>query len=362
MNKIEATAVDSDSARFSRSLRSAILWPICVILFTALLMVFLILMLLKVVKWSEHSYEVIAETRTCERMVVDVQSQMRGFLLSGNDSFPAQFGRERKQVTASFDKLISLVRDNPQQEIRAESLARTKDLWFDHAQTVLDQKLKAGGAVQDWMKDGDDVMDRLRSDFETFTMVEEDLHDQRIDHVQSVKRAIGFAGGALALILALTVGQLVRRQFTQLAVDYRTALRTVEQRHAALLRSETDLEEQKEWFRVTLTSIGDGVIVTDKENRVVFMNHESERLTGWNNVEALLKPISSVFHMISEKTRQPEDPAGRALREKQRIIMSSSALLISRNGDEWPVDDSSSPINDAQGKCPRRGRRLSQRH
>ena len=46
-------------------------------------------------------------------------------------------------------------------------------------------------------------------------------------------------------------------------------------------RAEEVLRNQSEWLRVTLSSIGDGVISTDAEGRVSFMNGMAEALTGW---------------------------------------------------------------------------------
>jgi PAS domain S-box-containing protein len=351
LNQIQTTAVDSDSRRFSRALRSAILWPVCVILFMAILMLMLIVMLMKVAKWSEHSYAVIAQTRTCESMVTLAQSELRGFVLSGdNRAFPALFKQRRSDADAAFAKLASLVQDNPQQEIRAEGLIRTKNIWFDHAQGTLNQRLQGIVSSPDWLKMGVDLMESLRGQFSTFSQVEETLHDQRLSRLQAAKKAFGFAGGGLALVLALTVGQLVRRQFMELAVDYRSALHTIEQRHTALIRSEADLEKQKEWFRVTLTSIGDGVIVADPEGRIVFMNHEAERLTGWNGVEVLLKPISSVFRLINENSREKEElPVARAFHEQKVVALPKQTLLLSKTGEEWPIEDSTAPIHDAKG-------------
>jgi PAS domain S-box-containing protein len=167
---------------------------------------------------------------------------------------------------------------------------------------------------------------------------------------QSSKHFLIVAGGALFLVLALAISYLVRRQLKALAAEYREALVTIEQRHRELRRSEADLEQQKEWFRVTLTSIGDGVIVTDKEARVVFLNREAELLTGWTSVEALLKPIAAVFHLIDENTRaREEDPAAAVFRERKVVAMSNHVLLVSRTGDECPIEDSAAPIHDAQG-------------
>lgn len=317
----------------------------------AVLMLVMMIMLMKVAKWSEHSYAVLAQTRACETMVSDAQSELRGFLLTGTRSFSGTFKEQRIQMDAAFKKLAWLVQDNPQQEIRAEELIRTKNHWFDYAQGSLDQRTQGSGINGDWMKMGNVLMESLRGEFQTFTQVEEGLHDQRLARLQSAKRALGFAGGGLALVLALTVGQLVRRQFMELAVDYRSVLHTIEQRHAELLRSEAELERQKEWFRVTLTSIGDGVIVTDPESRIVFMNHEAEKLTGWNSVEALLKPLPAVFRVIDETSREKEeDPAGRAFREKKVVGLPSLTLLLSKSGEEWPIEDSTAPIHDARGE------------
>jgi PAS domain S-box-containing protein len=351
LNEIKTAAIETDSARFSRALRSAILWPAGVIIFTACLMLVMIFILLRVVKWSEHSYAVIAETRSAENEMVDMQSGVRGYLLTGDRTFQSTFAARRAKLDQDFKKLAFLVRDNPSQSNRAQNLILAKNSWFDYARTIIDQRTQGVTSDPAWMKLGDGLMNSLRDQFQTFTQVEEDLHDQRIAHVQSAKKALGFAGGALALILALTVGQLVRRQFMGLAINYRSALHTIEQRHDALARSEADLEEQKEWFRVTLSSIGDGVIVTDAEGRVVFMNHEAERLTGWNGVEALLKPLSSIFRLVDEKSRaKEEDPASRVLREQKVLGLTKNVVLLSRGGDEWPIGDTTAPIKDTAGK------------
>ena len=351
VKEIKSSAVETDSKRFSRALRAAILWPVCVILFTAILMLASIIMLMRVVKWSEHSYAVIAESRDCEGAMLDEQSAVRGYLLRVDRGFPAAFDAHQQQVNQLFSKLALLVKDNPEQKIRVGALIQQKNLWFDHAQTLLKGRVPGADENADWVKMGDDLIDDLRVKFRDFIQDEEQSHERRVERVNAIKRAAGFGGGALALVLAVAVGQLVRRQFMELAVDYRTAMHTIEQRHEELVRSEADLEAQKEWFRVTLTSIRDGVIVTDREKRVVFMNHESERLTGRKNVEALLKPLATIFRIVDEKSREPlDDPADRALAGKRAPELSGATLLLSHAGEEWPIEENSSPIQDAKGK------------
>ena len=107
------------------------------------------------------------------------------------------------------------------------------------------------------------------------------------------------------------------------------------------------LERQR--HDVALASIGDGVIVCDRNFHVTFLNSVSEKLTGWSESEARGKPISEVFRVISEETRAAlENPAMRAMREDSIVVFAGPALLISRSGLEIPIDDSASPLRDNQ--------------
>jgi PAS domain S-box-containing protein len=197
---------------------------------------------------------------------------------------------------------------------------------------------------------GKSLVDTIAAKFDKFTQVEESLRDARVERVKHMKSALAYGGGGLVLLLLVTIAYVVRKQMLALAADYRVALETIEQRHAALARSEADLEGQKEWLRVTLTSIGDGVIVADPTGRVVLMNHEAERLTGWTNVEALHQPLPTVLRIVDEANRTVvEDIVARILREKRVVALGSNSLLISRAGQSWPIDDSAAPICGARG-------------
>ena len=111
-----------------------------------------------------------------------------------------------------------------------------------------------------------------------------------------------------------------------------------------------ELREQREWLRVTLTSIGDAVIATDIAGRVTFLNPVAESLTGWREKEALGQPGRSVLRIINEQTRKPgEDLIARVLREGRVVALANHTALVSRNGREIPIEDSAAPILDASG-------------
>ena len=115
-------------------------------------------------------------------------------------------------------------------------------------------------------------------------------------------------------------------------------------------QAELALLEQKELLAVTLRSIGDAVVSTDKQGNVTFMNHVAETLTGWSSPEALGHPLETVFHIINEATRQKvESPVAKALRENRIVGLANHTILIKQSGDETPIDDSASPIRNSEG-------------
>ncbi len=81
------------------------------------------------------------------------------------------------------------------------------------------------------------------------------------------------------------------------------------------------------------------------------MNHESEWLTGWTLPDALHRPLPEVFRIVNEETRAVvENPVAKVLVDKKTIGLANHTVLISRNGDEWPIEDSAAPILSATGE------------
>jgi two-component system, cell cycle sensor histidine kinase and response regulator CckA len=100
----------------------------------------------------------------------------------------------------------------------------------------------------------------------------------------------------------------------------------------------------------TLRSIGDGVIATDTEGRVVFANRVAELMTGWSEAEARGRPLSEVLSLIDQKSREPAiDPVARVLEEGGITSLPESVSLVRRDGSERAISDSCAPVLDAEG-------------
>ncbi|HEX2673995.1 MAG TPA: ATP-binding protein, partial [Polyangiaceae bacterium] len=120
----------------------------------------------------------------------------------------------------------------------------------------------------------------------------------------------------------------------------------------ALLRAVRRDRERLAWrfLATTLQSIGDAVIATDTAGLVTFMNGVAERLTGFSESEARGRPLSEVFRIFSEHTRETvESPVTRVLREGTVVGLANHTLLRTKQGAEIPIDDSGAPIRDEGG-------------
>ena len=101
---------------------------------------------------------------------------------------------------------------------------------------------------------------------------------------------------------------------------------------------------------VTLESIGDAVITTDTEGRVVYINPEAERLTGWNQEEAEGYPLSQVFNIVNGTTREPApSPVERCLISNTVVELGNDTVLLRRDGSEMSIADSAAPIREVDG-------------
>lgn len=116
-------------------------------------------------------------------------------------------------------------------------------------------------------------------------------------------------------------------------------------------QSEMNLRDSRNRLKITLQSIGDGIISTDANCLINLMNPIAERLTGWTQAEALGKPLHEIFRVIDEQTRLPiRNPATEVLATGNIARLANHAMLISKDGAETPVADSGAPICDEAGQ------------
>jgi diguanylate cyclase (GGDEF)-like protein/PAS domain S-box-containing protein len=113
---------------------------------------------------------------------------------------------------------------------------------------------------------------------------------------------------------------------------------------------EEALFREKESAQITLQSIGDGVVTTDANSTVDYINPVAEQLTGWRLEDAMGRPIEEIYRAFHEETCEPlENPLSVSIRRTRPIKSVRPMLLIRRDGNELYVESTAAPIRDGAG-------------
>lgn len=114
---------------------------------------------------------------------------------------------------------------------------------------------------------------------------------------------------------------------------------------------EEALFREKESAQIVLQAIGDGVITTDADSIIDYINPVAETLTGWRLEDAMGRNIDEVFRAFHEETAEPlENPLTGSIRRVRPAKSSRPVLMIRRDGNELYVESTAAPIRDGGGK------------
>jgi PAS domain S-box-containing protein len=290
-------------------------------------------------EWFSRSRRVVQELRNTESLVKDAETGQRGYLYTGKVDYLAPYHLAAGQVDSHLQRLSAEIGDNPAQQAEAANLRVLVHQKLDElAQTIsLFQSGDAEGAKAVVMSDhGFRVMESIRSLIKQMEQEETSVGDlRRAAYQQSIRITvicIYAASGIAALGVILLAFSIIREMETR-------------EKDAASLR------QSEQWFRVTLSSIGDGVIATDDQGRVSFLNPIAERLTGTSLEEARGKKIGDVFPIFSEATNNPVDnPVEKVLALGSIVGLANHTVLRHRDGHLLPIEDSAAPITDDSGR------------
>ena len=116
-------------------------------------------------------------------------------------------------------------------------------------------------------------------------------------------------------------------------------------------RLTAELAEQHDLLRVTLQSIGDGVITTDIDRNVSWLNPVAERMTGWTTADACGKPLFTIFRTLNAETREPADnPVANFIAQGNVVGLARQTILLSREGAEFGIENQAAPIRNSNGE------------
>ena len=290
-------------------------------------------------EWVRHTQQVQLELAAIESLLKDAETGQRGFLYTGDARYLEPYNTAVQQVDGHIDALAELVQANPQQHPRIAILRDLKKRKLDELSRTItlyseNQKEQARAIVLSHA--GKKIMDDIRALMAEMQRDESSMEAARLQMVNDSTRALVrtlYLATALAVVGLVLLAFYILREMAQ------------REQHAAEIR------QREEWFRVTLSSIGDAVIATDEHGGVIFVNPIAEELTAIKLNKALGQPIQQVFPIFNEQTRKPvENPVAKVLEMGRVTGLANHTILQRADGKLIPIEDSAAPIYDDQKK------------
>ena len=141
-------------------------------------------------------------------------------------------------------------------------------------------------------------------------------------------------------------GLWVEAQSSQIDFHGAPAVLTVARDVSYRKSLEVSLSRSKRQAQYTLESISEGVITTDNEGRIDYMNLAAETLVGTNRDDAAGHRVGELFNLVDDADRRPlGDPVERCLAMRRRVNMGRRAVMLSQDGEhEHSVEITASPI------------------
>ena len=317
--------------KFKSLLRRVIIVPLVVTSAFAGLLLWETFDLNRSLQWVDHTDQILDQSGHLLMLMIDMESGTRGFVATGDESFLQTYLQGAARSDSEFKVLYQQLDDNPQQRKRLSDIQTGYGEWETYANRII--ALRRAGQADPTLyenQQGKRTMDALRAQISEFQTTEEELRAARVQaaHLRWGLMVISCLGLGLGFGIFLA-------WFTRYHVE----------------KLGTRLLQSEERWTATLGSIGEGVIATDSEGRVTFLNPIAAALVGWGLKEALNQPIGNVLKLINEESGMTADnEVLRVLNEKRVIAVANHVDLVTRDGREIPVEHSAAPILASGGK------------
>ncbi|MBP3059908.1 response regulator [Pseudomonas chengduensis] len=214
-----------DEKGFRRILNRNVGLPLGLGLVGALFFALLIGYLLNVIRWVEHTDQVLNRASEVYKLTLDLETGMRGFLLSGDEDYLAPYEQARGKYRPLTEQLIGMVGDNPPQVQRLERLLALQEQWDLFAQEVIGSRRDGGNYLAEVGRGrGKNLTDGMRRELDTFINSERELRRQRNTEVSSTT----LWGAGIYLVISILFSALLalfgRRELMNLSQTYSLAM------------------------------------------------------------------------------------------------------------------------------------------
>jgi PAS domain S-box-containing protein len=239
---------------------------------------------------------------------------------------------------------VTLTADNQLQQNRLKEIGELDTAWMEWAEQEIAQHAKRP-PTDDELLYGVRLIDEIRGRQREVTAEEERLLHERSHRASILGKVVLFSAVGLSLLVGVVLLKLTRQELRSLTESYEMHLRTEAEQTQ-------QLQESREFFRITLNSLADGVVTTDASQKITFINPVGVKLTGWQSAEEVRgRPVREVVRIFDETTRSElHKPLETLLRSKPSSAAPLELLMMDRRGEKFPVEITAAPImNESSG-------------
>ncbi|RAU48087.1 MULTISPECIES: response regulator [unclassified Pseudomonas] len=261
---IQTSAVNEQ--RFRKLLSRNVSLPLAVGVLSAAFFVILISYLLSAIQWVEHTDRVINNINRSLKLSVDMETGMRGYLLTGDERFLDPYEVAKPNIISELKGLEELVADNPDQVDRFRRLAAMQESWNQFAQSMINLRRNNGDyATPVLNRQGKRLTDEIREQYDQAANVE---HQLRLTRNSDVTRTTVISVSLYVVFVLIVSGILAwvgRRDMTALSTTYNANMKAQQEdaerlAHVAWLRNGQSALAEQVIGQLTLNLLGRNVL------------------------------------------------------------------------------------------------------
>jgi len=309
----------------------------------------------------KHTFLVINRAGDLQAALIDAETGMRGYSLTGDENFLEPYLAVRDGISGKLEELLQLTTISAA-HLRLEAAAPLVAAKLAEMSQVMELRrahdMKAIMAIVS-SSQGKRAMDSIRAEMRGFSQIEEGALAQHEAEFQSNMRrlfSVLLIISLLTLLFAVSFSTLVYREKqvrikNLVHLETKHLLEVQENTNKQMQQANVTLQISEEKLAVTLNSIGDAVMATDAAGNVTLLNPLAEHLTGWTLAEAAGRPVEEIFRIVNQDTRRPAAiPVRKTLAQGTIQDLANHVILIARDGRECAVADSCAPIRNRDGQ------------
>jgi PAS domain S-box-containing protein len=287
-----------------------------------------------------QNIELNKEITVLSLYIKSTESAERGYVISGNRVFVEKFDAGIDSIRAIYKQVQQLANRNKDDTdavlfLASDSLVKQKIAFMQRVKKLCDNNDCMAAATLIATNQGEKLSDSIALINRQINVnIQQRLKksQREFSKTKSNNSNLTFSGIIASMLLIILVFSLLFK-----------ALRKTK-------KISDELYLRKENYRVTLNSLGEGLISTDEKGRITYMNPSAEQLTGWRWQDAKDQLLHQVFDVVNEQTGKPiEHIVSRILKDGKKIDWENNTVLKAKNNAEFIISNNGSAIFDVDG-------------